>query len=141
MYVIAVLQASETSIPIDTRASTYGYFYELFIRNNLARGRNRVEYDITLAYLAHLANQMHTLGKSYITAAEFETIHEDYERRYDIQRNFVNVRDELLNQNVLTQFGERFQFKYKYIYYYFSATYIRDHLYEDEVKFEVVPVI
>ena len=51
VYVLAVLQALDTATPIDIAASTHGYFYELFIRTTLARGRDRKDFDIIASYL------------------------------------------------------------------------------------------
>jgi GTPase SAR1 family protein len=46
VFVLSVLQAQESSTPVDTSASTYGYFFELFIRNALAVGSDKTQFDI-----------------------------------------------------------------------------------------------
>lgn len=137
VYVLSVLQASEAATPIDTRASTHGYFYELFIRINLSRGRTTNHYDVTSAYLAFLAYQLFSRKMREIDHEQFAEIHTEYEKRYQIKREFGRMRSELIQQDMLVTHNDKYRFKYPFIYYYFVASYMRDHIHEDTVRDEV----
>ena len=134
VYVLSVLQALDSTTPIDITASTHGYFYELFIRTTLARGRNRKDFDIIASYLAFLAYQMLERRLKRIGAADFKSIHKAYQERYDIERPFESIKKQLISQGIMTNVNDTFRFKYNYLYNYFVASYIRDHISQPNVR-------
>jgi predicted phosphodiesterase/ABC-type oligopeptide transport system ATPase subunit len=136
-YILAVLQATEAATPVDTRASTHGYFYELLIRAALAQGRTRTEFDVITGYLAHLAYWLFTSRVRECGAAEFQKIHAEYEHRYDVTIPSDRIIQDLLVSNILAARGSGYGFKYPYIYYYFVASYVRDHLDDSVVLSQV----
>lgn len=137
VFLLAVLQAAEASTPIDTRASTHGYFYELFIRVHLARGRNNTEFDFIMSYLSHLAWSCFIGKAKELDSAQFSKIHQDYVERFDVPRPMHPLLQELLEANVLVEDGSILRFKYPYFYYYFVASWMRDHIGEDLVRSEI----
>ena len=134
VYVLAVLQALDASTPVDVNASTHGYFYELFIRASLARGRSNIDFDIIASYLAYLAFQMRIRGSTTVTHVDFREIHEGYEAHYDIRRPYESLRRQLVNQNILVTINDGFRFKYRYLYNYFVASYLKDHITESGIR-------
>ena len=137
-YVLAILQATEAATTVDTRASTHGYFYELFIRTSLARGRTGVEYDIMVAYLAHVAFSLFRRRKLFVGTAELRSIHGMYVERHDVAISFEAVQDELVKQQIWTVQDDEFGFRYRYLYYYFCAAYIRDHINQVDARERIV---
>ena len=133
VYVLSVLQASDTATPIDITASTHGYFYELFIRTNLARGRNRKDFDIIASYLAFVAYQMQQRNTKTISESDLKAIHDEYEEKYDISRPFFEITEQLVDQGILARVNDEFRFKYSYLYNYFVASYLRDHITETNI--------
>ena len=133
VYVLSVLQASDSATPIDITASTHGYFYELFIRTNLARGRTRKDFDIIASYLAFIAYQMQQRRTRTISEGDLEDIHDDYEERYDISRPFGEMTRQLVDQGILARVNDGYGFKYTYLYNYFVASYLRDHITEPDI--------
>jgi ABC-type oligopeptide transport system ATPase subunit len=127
-YILAVLQAVEAATPVDTSASTHGYFYELLIRAALAQGRTRTEFDVITGYLAHLAYWLFKNRIQEFSVAEFQKIHAEYERRYDVTIPSDRFVQDLQSSGVLAVRGSGYRFKYPYIYYYFVASYVRDHI-------------
>jgi hypothetical protein len=125
IYLLAILQSDTT---IDTRASTHGYFYELFIRNALARDRTRFEFDVVQGYLSDLAHHMFTERLTEIDSCALADFHKQYESRYDIRRPFPHIVDQLTGQHILTVRDGIYRFKYDYLYYYFTAKFIANHL-------------
>ena len=134
LYVLSVLQAFDTATPIDITASTHGYFYELFIRTSLARGRTSVDFDVIASYLAYVAFQMRARNVTVITDRDFKAIHSSYEKQYDIRRPYETLKRHLLSQNILAQIDDGLQFKYNYLYNYFVASYLRDHISEPTIR-------
>lgn len=134
VYILAVLQGYEAGTPVDTRASTHGYFYELLIRAALAKGRTGTDFDILTAYLAHLAYRCFTGRIKQLTHEHFLTFHKEYEERMDIKKDPQRMLKELDETRILVESGGAYRFSYPYIYYYFVAAYMRDHLAAEEVR-------
>lgn len=136
-YLLAVLQANEAATPVDLRASTHGYFYELFIRTALASGRTPIQYDILTAYLAYLAYALFLKRVHSLSIREAENIHRNYQALHHIDLDFAELRRGFVEQGILLDGGDEIGFRYKYIYYYFVASYLRDHLNVPGTKAEV----
>ena len=134
VYVLSVLQAFDAATPVDINASTHGYFYELFIRTSLARGRSNIDFDIIASYLAYLAYQLRVRGVTVVRDSELRTIHESYEEQYDISRSYDSLKRQLVSQNILVAVNDTFKFKYSYLYNYFVASYLRDHITEPKIR-------
>ena len=134
VFVLSVLQAQEEDRELDTRASTYGYFYEIFIKNRLAAMSRRVSYDTKNAYLAFLAMHMFLEDAQDLSREELKEVHRRYEALYDLELQFENLLGELVAADILGTTGTAYKFKYKYMYYYFAASYIQNHIHLPEVK-------
>ena len=134
LYVLSVLQALDAATAIDLSASTHGYFYELFIKASIARGRSSIDFDIIASYLAYTAYQLHLRRATIISDSELRRIHEDYEVQYDIKRSYESLRNQFISQNIWMQINDGIRFKYAYLYNYFIASYIRDHITETRIR-------
>ena len=134
VYVLSILQAAEADIPINSNASTHGYFYELFIKATLLKNRSQKEYDLILSYLSFLAYRVFESRAREFSAQEFQNYHGQYEHRYDLQRSYEAIRSQLLDQGVLKFDGEFFTFRYEYLYYFFVANYFKMFLHTSDVR-------
>lgn len=135
VIILSVLQALEFGTSVDTNASTYGYFYELFIKNSLAETSDRLEdYDVKTAYLSFLAYRLFVEGITEPTLEDLRGLHEEYERAYALSLPFETLLEDLKKANILDTVAGAYRFKYKYIYYYFVANYVKDHVSEEEVR-------
>ena len=137
VYLFAVMQAAELSLPIDNRASAYGYFYEILIRSSLARDGKREEFDILFTYLSFVAYEMRRQSVSDISEQSFRTIHDSYEQEYALRESFTAMTDSLLTRNIISRDGDLYAFRYPYIRYYFVAAYMRDHLSAADVRLDI----
>jgi len=138
IYIVSVLFASDTATPIDLSASTHGYFYELIIKIVIASGRTSLEYDIAASYLANLAYQMFKQRCFTVKTERFKIIHDEFLRKYEIERSFEKMKAQLLEQHILAERYGEYSFKYKFMYYYFVASYLRDNLTrKEEVKRDI----
>lgn len=137
VFLLAMLQAQEGSTPFNTSAGTYGYFYELLIRNSLAHGSDKVQLDIKLGYLAYLAFETYQAGNRLLSSSELQGIHERYQERYAFKLHYQTSRQELVKYGILDNLEDAFKFKYKYIYYYFVASFLKDHITEQPIRDEI----
>ena len=134
IYILSVLVGVETGAPIDTRASTHGYFYELLIRETLARGLNKVDFDIRSSYLANIAFKLFLEKRKLFDYSWLRQIHAQYEIRLDIQRPCDKLLADFIKQTIFEERGGNYKFKYRYLYYYFVASYLRDRITDSQVE-------
>lgn len=137
VFILSVLQALEFGTPVDTNASTYGYFYELFIKNSLAETSDRFEYDVKTAYLSFLAYRLFVERIAEPTSEDLRGLHEEYERAYALSLPFETLLEDLKRANILDTVAGAYRFKYKYIRYYFVANYVKDYVSEEEVRAQI----
>ena len=138
VYVLAVLQADESGTHLDVKAANHAYFYELLIRNALARSGNNQQYEVSMAYLGYMA---YTFFDQRISGADPTTImgiHNNYVNLYEINLNLKNLIAEFTQNLLLNCHEEIISFKYPYIYYYFVAAYLRDHIGEPKVQQQII---
>lgn len=134
IFILSILQAEEASQQLDVSASTYGYFYELFIKTQLARGTSHADYDTRTAYLAFLAYNLYLQRRSSIQVEALRDIHDAYEKAYALRLEFRPLIQEFLDANVLVEIGGYYEFRYRYSYYYFVALHMKDYITELEVQ-------
>jgi hypothetical protein len=138
VFVLAVLQAIEVGRSVDTSAGTYGYFYELFIKTNLAKMSDAMEYDVKMGYLSFLAYRMFVERFVEPSVDELKQVHSDYERAYDLPIPFERILSDLQRAGILDEVADGyFAFKYKYIYYYFVANYLKEGISENDVRAQI----
>lgn len=138
IYILPVLQAHQAATPLDMRASTYGYFYELLIRSSIATSTTAVAYDVLTSYLAGLAYRLFQESSQDISKEAFHRFHSSYEQRYGLAFSFNQIQAELLRLGLLTKTGDLYRFRYPYIFFFFVATFLRDHITDPEVRNSIV---
>ena len=134
-YMLSILQANESSTELDLKANTHGYFYELFIKQLIARNvSSAVAMNILTAYLSHLAHSMHLSGKQEITEAEMRKLHSKLQIEYEVLKSFSDQVEQLLRMQLLRRSNDVLKFKQPYIFYYFLALYLHNHLDEPTIQ-------
>ncbi len=136
-YVLSVLQAAEAATQVDVQASSSGYFYELFIKTQLARAGNAVQYDISMTYLAELAHSMFETRDTKPGQTKVRDWHQAYQSKYDQVLVFEETIAQLIEKRIVKRSNDEICFSYKYIYYYFVASYFRDHIHDAKVRTHV----
>jgi hypothetical protein len=137
-YIAAILVALRSATPVDTTSGTNGYFYELFIRNRLAQGRSKTEYDILISFSVRLAREIDRNGGLPLSMTAFQEAAQTYISEYDLSWSHESLLRELRDAKVLSksQVGD-ISFCYDYQYYYFLALQIRDTLSSPETREKV----
>lgn len=131
IFLLALLQGLETSAQTDVVASTYGYFYEIFVKATLAKGSTVAQVNVRYTYLTRLAWWMYEKGRQDITRAELEQFHNEHVHLYDLTLSFRDITDDLVDRLVLWKHSDSYGFKYQYFYYYFVARHINVQLTRD----------
>lgn len=134
IFLLSLLQGESASQPVDLKASTHGYFYEILVRAALAREATSGEFDVRVAYLAHVAYALFASGERRVSEDRLRQVHDEYNRIYDQRLGYEAIVRELLKRRILVRHADRVEFKYDYVYYYFVARYITDHLSESEIR-------
>lgn len=132
IYIVSILFASDAMTQIDLSASTHAYFYELIIKIVIARGRTGLEYNIAASYLSFVAYKMFKKRTKKLTEDEYKIIHKAFEEKYEINRSFEKMKNQLLEQHIITESDGEYKFKQSFIYYYFVASFLRDNLSKDD---------
>ena len=132
-YVLSVVQCIDNP-SLTPRESAQGYFYEMFIRSHLSRGLDTGQFDIILTYLSEVAWRMFSSGRDWMLFTDWQSMHIDYLEKYDISRQFENMREFLTSRNTLREAGDEVSFRYPYMYYYFVALYMRDRLDDETIR-------
>ncbi len=135
LFILAMLQIREIGQQANIDASTYGYFYEILIRQALATGSSAVaSIDIKASYLSFLAYRCFVNKKKESSESELMELHKEFEEVNLLDVNFGNIVRDLVECRVLFARQSHYGFLYSYIYYYFVALYLRDHITESDIQ-------
>lgn len=137
IFLLAMLQAREAGSAVNLSGSTYGYFYEIFIRTSLASGSTKEALDVRLGYLTFLAYRMFEVGATELTTADFEAFHREYEGRYDIKVSADQLRRELISRQILDGTEHETWFRHQYAYFYFAALYMAQRIAMPAVRAQI----
>jgi hypothetical protein len=136
-YVLAVLQATEAGTPVDMRASTHGYFYELFIKAALARGTSNVQFDILMSYLTFTAYELFQMGVSKVSIEKLRSICAAYVKHTDANVDFDKTINRLVEQRIFELSNDEIGFQYSYVFYYFVANHLERHINEATIREQI----
>jgi predicted phosphodiesterase len=137
-YLLSILQANESGTDLDLKANTHGYFYELFIKQAIARHNlSSVTMNILTGYLSHIANWLHKHDRNSINETSLRELHTSLHDRFEVHPNFEKQTASLEKTQILIHEDDCYRFRHPYIYYYFLACYFRDHINEPTVISEM----
>lgn len=133
-YLMAILQANESGTDLDLKANTHGYFYELFIKQSIAKhSSSSVMMNILSGYLSHVAYWMYSHDCTDLREDQLRELHAGLHERFEVLPDFGQQASQLEKMQLLTKVNDSFHFRHPYIFYYFLAYYLNDHLDEAEV--------
>lgn len=126
VFLLPLLLAQSRYQAVDLNASTYGYFFELLIRNAVTRATSQDDVDALMAYLTFLANALFRTGRIRVSDQELREIHRAYEEAKLAEEHYGKMVRELLRRGILIEIAEQYEFRYSYIRYYFTARALAD---------------
>lgn len=135
LTILILLASLETTEPHNMKNSTNGYYYEILIKQTLSK--MNVKYSDThklYNYLTQLAHEIYNADNQTISLDDWLDFHEYYQTKYDlndVQLNFSELNQNLIQAKVIKKVSHGFMFSYSYIYYYFVAQYLADTLHEE----------
>lgn len=128
VFILSLIQASESATHPNTSAGTYGSLYEVIITQALASKGSKVGLDTKITYLGEIAHWMHVERRKRITDEEWEYFHQIYCARFKIRPSREALKRDLAANGLFDLRDERYGFRHPASYYYFVARYFRDNL-------------
>ncbi len=134
-YLLAILQADESGMPLDLRANTHGHFYELFIKQSIARhSGSSTSVHILMTFLSHFANWLFSKRVREIPESEIRARHKDLQQRREVFPEFSTLMGQLERMQMLSIRNDMYRFRQPYAYYYFLSLYFSTRLNDPEVQ-------
>ncbi len=134
VYILGVLQASDSGDAVDLRASVNAHYYELFIKNALAAQSDSIDYSVKTAFLAYLAYRMLECDDIRMQAARCKEAYNEFKEDYALTIEYDVVMSSLRRSRILVEYDDKVEFKYEYCFYYFSALYLTNNLERDTIR-------
>jgi Calcineurin-like phosphoesterase len=133
IFVITMLSVSESSLPLDTRASTFAYYYEVLIKTELLASRTSYT-DMYIGFLSFLAYDMNYQHRDSISLSEFWAISERYKTAKDLRFDTQRMLDQLVSRRMLSSFNDNIAFRYDFVKLYFVAHYISANSHKKDIR-------
>jgi hypothetical protein len=135
IFILIILQASETGNPHELQASSYGHYYQYLIYKTLSKHlKSQESFNTFFNYLSDLAFYCFENNLKSISSNELDLFHAKYRDEYDIGFGVTDVIDTLVQSQLLEKFEDFYEFKYLYIYYYFVAKKLARDINAQETK-------
>lgn len=134
VFILTLIQASESAAYPNTGVGTYGSLYEMIITQSLVTRTSNIGLDTRMTYLSEVAHWMHLEKTKRITDEQWEKFHGRYCRKYRISPSRAALKAEFAANGLFDRWDERYGFRHSASYYYFVARYFRDHLDKDTVR-------
>jgi predicted MPP superfamily phosphohydrolase len=124
--ILSLLQLLESKDTAATANGSYGYLYEMLLKQALATV-NAKDVDEKITYISGIGYAMFKKKRPELNEEEMRTEHDAYCDRYDMVRDFSKMMGDLLRAEVLVEEGKVYRFKYPYELYYATAKYFQTH--------------
>ena len=128
VFILALIQASESTERPHSSVGTYGSLYEVIITQALAFKNARVSLETKMTYLAELAHWMHKGRLKRISWEAWSEFHEYYRGKYRIDPSLDALKSDLKVNSFFDLQDEKYGFRHSAAYFYFVARYFRDNL-------------
>jgi hypothetical protein len=135
LFLLIIIQNTESGMPHNIQHSSYGYYYELLITQSFINNRMRnQEIDAYYTYISELAFHFFDSNINEVSTEQFIRFNERFCREYDIRHDFSIISSRLVDSSILEHFDDKYRFKYPYIYYYFVAKYLSTNISEHKIR-------
>ncbi|MEO7933106.1 MAG: metallophosphoesterase [Chthoniobacterales bacterium] len=141
VFILTLIQASDSAAHPNTSAGTYGSLYEIIITQALASKSSNVDLDTKMTYLSEIAHWMHAAQKKRITDDEWEYFHRIYCKKFKIHPSKESIKRDFATNGLFDLRDERYGFRHPASYYYFVARYFRDNLSKDSARTAVAGLL
>lgn len=141
IFIISILQSMNMMQPARIDQTSYGYCYHTLIHYALsvkAKVRNE-DIDSCFNYLGELAFYLYKKddGLQSLSIVELKKFHEEYASQF-VSKNFQDMKQILLDSNIVVLDDEEYRFGYEYIYYYLVAQKIASVVTSDFGRNEII---
>ena len=134
LYLLILLQSSETHSQGDLQNSQFSYYYQYLITKSLGEaGATPDKFNEIFNYLSQLAWFYKSSGSNYEDISSLRRFNRAFSDKYT-EVEFEARIDLLCRAKLLYRRGEEASFSYPYIYYFFVGKYLADNLHLQEVR-------
>lgn len=124
IFIISILQSMNMMQPARLDQTSYGYCYHTLIHYALsvkAKVRNE-DIDSCFNYLGELAFYLYKKDDGFqsLNHGELKKFHDEYANQF-VSKNFQDMKQILLDSNIVILDDDEYRFGYEYIYYYLVA--------------------
>ena len=124
IFIISILQSMNMMQPARLDQTSYGYCYHTLIHYALsvkAKVRNE-DIDSCFNYLGELAFYLYKKDDGFqsLNHGELKKFHDEYANQF-VSKNFQDMKQILLDSNIVVLDDDEYRFGYEYIYYYLVA--------------------
>ena len=137
VYILGVLQASDSGDAVDLRASVNAHYYELFIKSALAVGADSIEYSIKTSFLAFLAYRMLKDNDIRMSPSQCKHAYREFREEYALTISYDALLSALRKSRLLIEVDGYVEFKYQYCFYYFAALYLTNNLSSEPIQRDI----
>ncbi|MEH7492706.1 metallophosphoesterase [Neobacillus niacini] len=141
LYILIILQTLESGNTHNLDRSTNGYYYEVLIKQSLAKIQmSNEETDKMYNYMTEIAYKFFNENIIYLSEEGWIAFHEYYRLEYGLnpqQFSFTEFQTKLVLSKIFEKNNGGYRFSYPYIYYYFVAQYLAKYIQEDDCKNKV----
>lgn len=122
VFILTLLQASESATYPNTGVGTYGSLYEVIITQSLATKGSSIALDTKMTYLSEVAHWMHVVEeKTHHSWYEWDYFHRIYCSKFKIYPSRAGLKAEFAANSLFDLRDERYGFRHSASYYYFVA--------------------
>ena len=128
IFILSILQMSESMMPHDVNLTSYGHCYQYLIYKALEKSKVRnSEVDTYINFLTELGNAIYMNDGKSLDENSWEEFLNGYGKKY-LSVNSEKILNTLVASSVLIKENKTVSFKYSYIYYFFAAKYLSEEL-------------
>jgi len=134
IFILTILQASESFTNRSKNVSSYGFYYELLLKDALYKVlREDDEIYLYFNILSEFAYFLYDEKLKNISKDNFEDFIDKYCADYKITLNYEKIINNLKKAHYFTDTKSFIEFRYSYIYYFFLASYMANNITSKEV--------
>ncbi|MFZ5446032.1 MAG: hypothetical protein ACOZQL_38930, partial [Myxococcota bacterium] len=129
VVLISLLTASDHNKQLSTNKSSFSYYYDLLIRQQLTHGRNsQQEINVKFNLLSFIAYALQDRSPPSASESELREIVRQFEQARMLELNYADILADFEQSKVLVREEHKYQFKDEWARFYFTARQLADLL-------------
>ncbi|HEY0100497.1 MAG TPA: hypothetical protein VGB76_16245, partial [Pyrinomonadaceae bacterium] len=136
VIILSMLQMFDLNHEIAADKGEFGYFYEAYIIQKMAKSKTpSIPMSTIDGYTTELAYKLFMAKTRTISVTQLAAFTEEYRKTYSMNVPQDTMMGVLERGEILKRDGDgSYRFKHKFIYYYFVAKHIKSNIYRESEK-------